>query len=110
SGYELGHSRGRGERPAQVAEARGLPGEGARSLDGRRHVGQGELRALGYPIAGLRQGGDALVEGRARQADSLRADADAPAGEGQHRDLEALTLRPQPVGSRYAAVAEEQLA
>src|SRR2546423_568438 len=109
-GHGFGHGRGSGERPAKIAEACGLPSEGAGRLDGRRHVGQGELRALGYPLAGLRRGGDALVEGRARQADGLRADADAPAVESHHRDLEALTLLPQPVGGRHVAVAEEHLA
>src|SRR6059058_1154548 len=91
-GHEFGHGRGSGERPAKVAEACGLPGERTGRLDCRRHIGQGDLRAVGYPLAGLFQGGDAPVEGCARQADGLRADANAPAVERHHRDLEAFTL------------------
>mmetsp|Transcript_16049 Transcript_16049/g.53940 ORF Transcript_16049/g.53940 Transcript_16049/m.53940 type:complete len:264 (+) Transcript_16049:271-1062(+) len=111
---ELGHGRLLGEVLARVLEHRGAPGEQAGALDGAGHLGELELdgvhagdgRAEGLALHGIFCG---HLEGRLGDAQRLRGDADAPAVEGGHSDLEALPRLAQHGGARDAHLVHDQV-
>ncbi len=88
-----------------------LPGDG----DLGRHVRQAKRDRLVLDdrlaerraLTGIVAGG---FEGRARHADGLGGDADAPAFQVRQGDAVTLALLAQPLGSVYAHVFERQLA
>ena len=65
-----------------------------------------ERLAEARPLARI---GERRVERRARHADRLRRDADAPGLEIRERDPVALALAPQQVRRRHPAVLEDDL-
>ena len=99
---------------ARVAQRRRVPDELARGFDLRRHVGELEIDRLmlderlaeARPLARV---GERRVERRARHADRLRRDADAPRLEIRERDPVALAFAPEQIRGGHPAVLEDDL-
>ena len=103
------------ERLAGVAQARGVVDEQPRRFQLGGRVRELELHALKVgdrlaellPLLRVRDG---VIERALREADHLRADADAPFVERFDRDLVAAAHFAQHVRARHAAVFQQQLA
>src|SRR5580704_9046525 len=109
----LAHRRGLGRLGRLGVEQEGrAPDQEPRGVELGRHVGQLELRRLevGDRLAELLALDDVArrgFEAGTGAAQRTGADIDAPAIETGHGDLEAVALRPQPVGDRHLAVFED---
>jgi hypothetical protein len=95
-----------------ASSRRRAPDHQPRRVELGRHVGELELRRLevGQRLAELLALDDVArrrLQAGARAAQRAGADVDAPAVEPHHRDLEAVTLGPEPVGDRHLAVLED---
>ena len=99
--------------PASL-QAGGMPDQLPRRLDLRRHVGEAEVHRLVLDD-GLAEGLALLriahrrLERRARHADRLRGDADAPGFEIGERDAVAVAFVAEQAVGRDAAVLEQDL-
>ncbi len=114
AGHQFGHRRLLQTRQARILQAGGVPQQLPRRFDLHRHLGQAELHCLmlgnrlakGSALARITQ---RRFERRARHADRLRRNADAPTFQAGQRNLVALAFGTEAVGGGYAAALEADL-
>ena len=111
----LGHGGLGDERHAGIPQARGVIDQQARRLQFRGHDGQVPLHHLELrdglaELLALPGVSGGMFQRAARQADHLRADADAALVERLDGDLVALAHLAHHVFPRHAAVVQDQLA
>src|SRR5205823_3575976 len=108
-GEELGHARLAGEVAAPLLELRGAQGHQPRGLEARLHVREEPAQRLELadglaeraPLAGVLRAG---LQRRAPDAAGLAGDADAPAVERGHGQLEAAAQLAEQVRGGYLTI------